>query len=812
MSFFSGLANAIAANAPNNSLQTAENRTVSSSVKTQTQVNSSAKPTTTQHAVLDWDGWDEQATTGQCAASSGVLKTNALSSSSDYDALLTQKSAIITQLKQLALVLHDQSSPEVRELYSQLQLDKTRQQTIMQHAQQRLAEISPQLAALNQGAEAILLEAISQQAWYAFKNGREVIFDSRTGLLFPNFEYVPHIKCSDWQKEQKNFAPNGVGQRSWMALHEFIDGFKDERTKDFLIESYYSYGTDFNPFGGESNSSYGNFPLKYAGGTKKEVIVHVKSDSSYPYQCFTNFFKNGSYDGRNNVSSIENRCLFPINPIFFHPDIQKNAVHAKATEKAKIILGFFIQQNWIPLFEPFLDKNDNEDDDDYQDRVAAKQCECDEYNSLFDAYYQRIQLERQLVAIEQKLETLPPPTPDNPFTAAFDYRQALHEQQYDLNKINQSVWQYSQAVQTWVRFLLTQLDDITQRQQPLLAQAAELKHALTAKPISSKHLTDTELQLLQARHHDLQQRLDFGIEPVRAALFSVLQQAQTLQNQLQQAHQYPDSLMRLAELERQPRPSFNLVAEHTATLCTQALTKLEWLEQSLEFVQAIVQSEQQHTESYLVLLDKYQADLLQQGTANSIEASDVQQWFTEWRQQHLIAQQQWQPLVQAGLEHALPPQAVLDTLQAMQHYQQAVDQFYLGERLGIHTTYAFQANGHRQEKLEKEQKLTELRHKLMQQLEAVIFALPSSVEKIWLVRWVEVWQQGLVQAITDLLQHEQLIERDDIVQIMLEDMRKVQQQNLAACLQDAKSYSQALAMREKDTATLIFKMRKALMK
>ena len=43
-------------------------------------------------------------------------------------------------------------------------------------------------------------------------------------------------------------------------------------------------------------------------------------------------------------------------------------------------------------------------------------------------------------------------------------------------------------------------------------------------------------------------------------------------------------------------------------------------------------------------------------------------------------------------------------------------------------------------------------------------------------------------------------------------MRQVQQQNLATCLQDAKTYSQALELREKDIATLIFKMRKALMK
>ena len=41
-------------------------------------------------------------------------------------------------------------------------------------------------------------------------------------------------------------------------------------------------------------------------------------------------------------------------------------------------------------------------------------------------------------------------------------------------------------------------------------------------------------------------------------------------------------------------------------------------------------------------------------------------------------------------------------------------------------------------------------------------------------------------------------------------MRKVQQQSLTSCLQDAKNYSQALMQREQDTNTLIFKMRKAL--
>lgn len=714
-----------------------------------------------------------------------------------YDELTAAQQQLTSKLQALALVLHDQSSPEVRELMSQLQYEKTKQETLIEQAQQKLAQIKPKLETMDRGAEAILLHAISQQAWYAFRNKREILFDSRTGLLFPNFEYVPHVTAGEWLEKQKNYAPNHMGKKEWRALHGFYERANAQDKK--LISGCYWEG------------SWGFcFPKKYAGATIK--ILLLCTTNSNLYTAFGNFCSKTQFDKRTVTRDNDYHVVLPVFPIFYDADIQINSIHTTATEKAKLILDFFIAQDWIPIFEPFLEKSANEDEDDYQKRLATKQKECDEYNRLFDAYYQRIQLERQLAAVEQRLAELPPPAPDNPFTAAFDYRQALQDQHYDLVYIGQSVWQYSLAVQSWMRFLLTQLDDISQRQQSLLSQAAQLSQSLSAKPLSSPHLSDAEQQLLQARHTDLQQRLDFGLVSVRSALFEMLQQAQSLQQQLQQAHQHPDSLSRLAQIEAQQRPSFALVAEHSATLCTQVLTKLEWLAQSLDFVHAVVQSEQQFTAHYLILLDKYQADLQQQGTDNSIEATDVAQWFAEWRQQQWVVQQQWQPLIQAGLDHVLPQSTVLDTLNTLQSYQQAIDQFYLTQRLGVHTTYAFQPNGHRQEKLEREQKLSELRHQLMQSMEQIIFALPSSVEKIWLVRWVEVWQQGLLQEMSNLLQHEQLIERDDIVQIMLDDMRKVQQQNLAACLQDAKSYSQALAVREKDVATLIFKMRKALMK
>lgn len=720
-----------------------------------------------------------------------------------YDGLTAAQQQLTSKLQALALVLHDQSSPEVRELMSQLQYEKTKQEILIEQAQQKLAQIKPKLETMDRGAEAVLLHAISQQSWYAFKNKREIVFDSRTGDLYPNFEYVPHVTYADWPQARKTYAPSGI-QGAWKMLHE-VFYYDDEKKRPVgFLNSDAKYGYYDDKF---------DYPTRFCGVKTTEIYVYSNVSGSSPtYDYFVKFSKEWSLFRERDYKLYTHRSVFPVLKVLDNVEIFPDYIRLTTHEKAKLILDFFIAQNWIPIFEPFLGKFVNEDEDDYQNRLATKQKECDEYNRLFDAYYQRIQLERQLVAVEQRLAELPPPAPDNPFTAAFDYRQALQDQHYDLVYIGQSVWQYSLAVQSWMRFLLTQLDDISQRQQSLLSQAAQLSQSLSAKPLSSPHLSDAEQQLLQARHTDLQQRLDFGLVSVRSALFEMLQQAQSLQQQLQQAHQHPDSLSRLAQIEAQQRPSFALVAEHSTTLCTQVLTKLEWLAQSLDFVHAVVQSEQQFTAHYLILLDKYQADLQQQGTDNSIEATDVAQWFAEWRQQQWVVQQQWQPLIQAGLDHVLPQSTVLDTLNTLQSYQQAIDQFYLTQRLGVHTTYAFQPNGHRQEKLEREQKLSELRHQLMQSMEQIIFALPSSVEKIWLVRWVEVWQQGLLQEISNLLRHEQLIERDDIVQIMLDDMRKVQQQNLAACLQDAKSYSQALAVREKDVATLIFKMRKALMK
>ncbi|MDN5512462.1 MAG: hypothetical protein L0G64_09125, partial [Acinetobacter sp.] len=111
----------------------------------------------------------------------------------EREGLEHQRAALLEQLKELQFKLFDKSSPEVVEHLNQLQLEKAKQQSLLKQAQSKLEQLEPELENFEEGAEQILLEAISQQDWYGFRNKREIILDKNKGLLFPNFEFIPHI-------------------------------------------------------------------------------------------------------------------------------------------------------------------------------------------------------------------------------------------------------------------------------------------------------------------------------------------------------------------------------------------------------------------------------------------------------------------------------------------------------------------------------------------------------------------------------------------------------------------------------------------
>ena len=672
--------------------------------------------------------------------------------------------------------------------------------------QKEINGLKVQLIAVNQkllaygDVEDTLYEAIEEQNWFTFKNKPFVVFDRRTGFLFPNFNHVKHVAYREWNEVKKSYGPNDIEKGRWEILSEIF--YYDEKT-DRTKGSYF-----FKQ--GEHNLKF-DYPKKFRGSKATGIFIskHIdKLGQLKKINYITGFSTNDSFSWyvTGNYHNYLNHSVFPVLRVLNNPKLLPDHPSMIGREKSKIILNFFIDKGWMPIFEPFLDQFHNESNDDYQNRLNIAKKQCDEYNSIFEIYYEKRQLEKKLLGLGLTYDDLSNAAVSNVGKVSYDF--LVEIQNYNIDEINKSVWQYSLSAQKWLNSLLGKIDEWENDNLDLVKTALELKQELDKKITVSMNVTAEEKQLLESQLQQLKKRLDIGLTPLRSNLINLFSESQQISLNLEQTN----TLVGLAQIEQQLRPSFELLAEHTATLCTKTLKEMEWLDQSLDFVKAVVSVLRKSAEDYFILVDKYQQDLIQLGLDNSIESEEIAKWFAEWRSERLSLLKQIQPLLDAGLNKLIDEQTILDVLPCIAQYQNELDQFYLQKRLGIHTTYAFQANGHRQEKLEKEQELTKLVHQFMQQLEKVIFNTKTTAQKIWLIRFSEAWQQGIVNQITDFLAKEQLIERDDVVLIMSEELRKVQQQNLAACLQDAQSYSEALAQREKDVNTLIFKMRKALMK
>ena len=126
------------------------------------------------------------------------------------------------------------------------------------------------------------------------------------------------------------------------------------------------------------------------------------------------------------IYNVQEVYVFPVLKIWSDTRLVPSNPRLTNLEKSKIILDFFLEQDWIPNFEPFLEKFHNEEDDDFKERLNEAQQQCDEYNRIFDAYYKRIQLQKQLIGLESQIAELPEPAPVNLFTSDFDYRLDLN--------------------------------------------------------------------------------------------------------------------------------------------------------------------------------------------------------------------------------------------------------------------------------------------------------------------------------------------------------------------------------------------------
>lgn len=608
------------------------------------------------------------------------------------------------------------------------------------------------------GKQKLLLQAITAQRWYAFKNIPEVLYDSETGYLWPSFHYGFEIPSG--RDCPADFCLGGIND--WLVP-------LDNPTGSIKISSLYV-------------SSYPCLE-KIQG---KKLFYYYETSGSVPsnISCYYNI------NNKNIRGDSTDLFILPYNPLHFDARIHPRRDNFTADERAQIILEFFLAQGWQPIFD--------------QPEYAEVYQTIQHYPALLN------ELSELEGAISEALEY--EATLHQPLTGQFDFQVVL--QAYPLAAIAESSLQYAQGLLRWSDQLLNKIDEFARKNHELIQAATALHQRLhhTLK-ISRFEAVGDSLKLLTARDDYLKNALRFNLDTVRSKLINAGQQAKKLQNQLDDSALNDGLLADLAAIQHAPRPDFAFIAEYTAQIVLTEVQQLEWLQVHQAGLERLAESHLAGLTAFNVFTSKDKDDFLRAAEHEEIEAEVAQGWFDEWAQQRLIIERQILPLYELAFSQACPLDTVNDVLEVLDTYRLAVDKFYKEESHVIHQKYAFDANSSLQGDYETRLALFKLCGQFQAQLEGLLFALPEVAIRIALLRWSEaITQQHFVgvSASTDSLL---AVHHDSTIwKTISQELRALQQRSLETFIQDVKHFSQARKQRDDEFNSLVFRMRKALQK
>lgn len=700
----------------------------------------------------------------------------------DIQGLIAEREELQERLAALQEVVGGADTPETAKKLQELNAEKARaaseyakRQAAMEEAGNELAGLNKKVAALAGSGIDRILEAIKNRRWYFFKNKPKVLMDKNTGLLWANLQYFPYLK---------DINPN--------TEYSYNDSYREVREKLLQIND--------EGWGGYSDWMV---PDPYE-------LWNLVEDKSFPYcegdnwriksTCYWVVNYNGNIqkkdlDDQGATSDITtyNGCFFPcVHSLVPSPDYIKNIAPENGiyTEKEKLqmTLDIFVNNGLEPIFD------DPEIMDIYhklyidQPGIVAR---LNEVQAAIDASQEQVLL-----------------------SSSFDYHQFLVD--YDMASIDSSVLQYAEAVERYMALLLSKVACFEKEKTELLADLNAIGLKLAAPYQASPDLTDEENELLSKRQDFFRQHFVVGMDVVKRQLVAMKRQACELDRRIDAANDSTDSLAELAAIEEEGRLSFAVVAENGARIVKRALLRLEFFEKQHDFAVFAIEELEKWDDEYGLFKTARQQDFVRACREAGIEADLYESWYADWQRRRFLIEEKFAPVIAAALLGKLQGRTadgersiVAALVDLLGSYKKTLDLFYQEERMGIYQKFAFEAGGDLQDKFETESRLFKLSLPFQTGLQELIFSISEEEDKYDLLEWA---QELLQIQVDDILQY---VQDKDLAQIsseVLNQFRQLRGANFAAYLADSQAYSKALQEREKEYNSLVFKLRKDLMK
>lgn len=648
------------------------------------------------------------------------------------------------------------------------ELNKVQAQLIgsQNNLRQQLQSVQEEIDKLSFTATDRILEAIKNQRWYFFKNKKHILMDKTTGILWANLDYFPYNQGKEY-----------LGRYSHDEATDLINNYNTDDIYDWHLPTF-------------------------------EVFKHMIYDKTFPFHSDINWRiknKDGEYwriDTNDYVCDVNELRIYGtttsvgwILPCSYHliqdseyeKNVSENNNVYTEKERLQFTLDLFRENELWPIF-------DNAEITDLYKKI------CIEKPKLLQALSQ---IETQLAQCEE-VKTV---------TINFDYMTLLNK--YDIASIDKSIIKYYEAVQKWIDELMEYLADFEQQKESVIQDCNQIGLQLSATYKDDNNLTDAENELLKNRQYYFKDKLALGMDKVKANLLEIKQEADDIEYTINEIDDGSNVIYKLAQLEKKERASFALIAENTAKIVNKALQKIDFFEHNRDFIIKAVEVWSKWNEDYKIFKTKQYEELKHSCEEDDIEADVWQKWYADWQKLRFTIEEKLQPMIARGLKGDIETKEeqetsiIMQAIYVLNDYKIAVDNFYLEERKNIYQQYVFQNCGDLQEKFEVEKELYARTVNLQKALQNIIFNCKKEADKIFILRWID----NLIDIqINEIIQFVADNNLEQISQEVLNEFAKLKQKNYYMYLADIKAYSQEQANREKTYNSLIFKMRKGLMK
>lgn len=402
----------------------------------------------------------------------------------------------------------------------------------------------------------------------------------------------------------------------------------------------------------------------------------------------------------------------------------------------------------------------------------------------------------------------------SPLKMSFYYFRKYISKGYTFLDIDKSIFRYCESVDGAIDKITGFLKEYEERENAVIKNVLELASGVEKNSVISKGLVDETDDIMKMRKNYFTEWMDIDTGKCKTQLLGIKEEVSNMKSRIQTINQEGNIIAKLAQLEAEPRASFEVLLENMGHIVWDVCYKINFFATHQAFVTNIINLWISWSEEYIVFKRKMNDGFMDMCRNEGIDEEIIQIWCDEWQKKRMMIERLFLPIIEFALRKNYAPDdglpaLVEQPLAILQTYKGEVDNFYLNERKNIYQKYAFQAGGDLQEKFETESEIYKLTEKMQSLLQEVIFARESPEERVFLLRWAEQLLNVPIDEITNFVEQRELVA---ISAEVLAQFAELKRQNFAAYLIDSQAYSEALQKREKEYNALIFRMRKDLMK